>query len=91
MLHLPSFTSFREWAHWQSVDKMRALLGPTAAESETRLGGLLRNAPPSACEESLRPFDNVARFLHALATSRGLLVFGHDSHWADQGTLLLLH
>jgi predicted ATPase len=36
-------------------------------------------------------FDNVARFLQQLAAASGLLFFIDDLHWADQGTLNLLH
>jgi tetratricopeptide (TPR) repeat protein len=39
----------------------------------------------------LRLFDNAARFLRSLAAARGLLLFVDDLHWADQGTLSLLH
>src|SRR4029450_952786 len=42
-------------------------------------------------EERLRLFDNTARFLRSLAAQAGLLVFIDDVHWADQGTLSLLH
>ena len=39
----------------------------------------------------MRLFDNAARLLQSLAADRGLLVFVDDVHWADQGTLSLLH
>jgi len=42
-------------------------------------------------EERLRLFDNIARFLQSLAANRGLLLFIDDLHWADRGTLSLLH
>ncbi len=96
--YLPFVESFREWTHWQSIDQLRTLLGPTAPEIaklapeiDARLGGLAPNAALSPGEERLRLFDNVARFLQSLAAARGLLVFVDDIHWADQGTLSLLH
>jgi hypothetical protein len=42
-------------------------------------------------EERLRLFDAVARFLGEIADRRGLVFFVDDLHWADQGTLSLLH
>jgi predicted ATPase len=96
--YLPFVESFREWAHWQGNDRLRMLLGPTAREIakfapevEARLGGLPPGASLSPAEERLRLFDNVARFLQSLAATQGLLVFVDDIHWADQGTLSLLH
>ncbi len=96
--YLPFVEGFREWAHWQGNDRLRALLGPTAPEIaklapeiEARLGGLSAGASLSPAEERLRLFDNVARFLQSLAATQGLLVFADDIHWADQGTLSLLH
>jgi len=96
--YLPFVESFRDWAHWQSIEPLRTLLGATAPEIaklapeiDTRLGGVTPNASLSPGEERLRLFDNVARFLQALAAARGLIVFVDDIHWADQGTLTLLH
>ena len=53
---------------------------------------LAANAALSPSEERLRLFDNAARFLAvACRRARRLLVFIDDLHWADQGTLSLLH
>ena len=96
--YLPIVEALREWVHWQSAEQLRAKLGPTATEIaklapeiESKLGPLAPNAALSPSEERLRLFDNTARFLQSLASERGLLVFVDDLHWADQGTLSLLH
>jgi len=96
--YLPMVEAFREWAQWRNADQLRAALGATAAEIaklapeiEAKLGPLAPNAPLSPGEERLRLFDNAARFLRSLAATRGLLLFVDDLHWADQGTLSLLH
>jgi predicted ATPase len=96
--YLPFVEALREWVHWQGPEQLRAQLGPTAAELaklapeiESKLGVLSPNAPLSPGEERLRLFDHAARFLQSLAAERGLLVFIDDLHWADQGTLSLLH
>lgn len=96
--YLPFVEAFREWTRRQSAAQLRAALGPTASEIakfapeiETKLGAIVANASLSPSEERMRLFDNAARFLAALAAERGLLVFIDDIHWADQGTLSLLH
>jgi len=96
--YLPLVEAFRAWVRDQSVDALRAALGATAPEIaklapeiEAKLGALAPNPPLSAGEERLRLFDNVARFLQALAADHGLLLFVDDLHWADHGTLSLLH
>jgi tetratricopeptide (TPR) repeat protein len=96
--YLPVVEAFREWAHWQSPDALREKLGATAQviakfapEIEAKLGVLAPNPPLSPNEERLRLFDNAARFLQSLAADRGLLLFIDDVHWADQGTLSLMH
>ncbi len=96
--YLPFVEAFRDWAHWASAERLRAALGSTAPEIakfapeiEAKLGALAPNAPLAPNEERLRLFDNVARFLQTLAASNGLLLFIDDLHWADQGTLALLH
>jgi tetratricopeptide (TPR) repeat protein len=96
--YLPFVEAFREWTRRQSAAQLRAALGPTAPEIaklapeiEAKLGPLAANAPLSPSEERMRLFDNAARFLASLAAERGLLLFIDDVHWADQGTLSLLH
>ncbi len=96
--YLPFVEAFREWTRRQSADQLRSALGATAPEIaklapeiEAKLGVLAPNTPLSPSEERMRLFDNAARFLQGLAAERGLLVFIDDVHWADQGTLSLLH
>ncbi len=96
--YLPFIEAFRQWVHRTGVDALRNALGGSASEIaklapeiESKLGALTPNAPLSPNEERLRLFDNVTRFLQALAGQQGLLLFLDDVHWADQGTLSLLH
>jgi predicted ATPase/class 3 adenylate cyclase len=96
--YLPFVEAFRDWAHHRSAEDLRSALGATATEIarfapeiELKLGTLPPNPPLSPSEDRMRLFDNAARFLQSLAAARGLLVFVDDVHWADQGTLSLLH
>jgi len=96
--YLPLVEALREWVHGQSVEQLRAKLATTAVEMaklapeiESKLGTLVPNASLSPGEERLRLFDNVGRLLQSLAADCGLLLFVDDIHWADQGTLSLLH
>lgn len=96
--YLPFVEAIREWAHEQSTEELQKRLGSSAVELaklapeiESRLGTLTPNPPLSPNEERLRLFDHVARFFHNLSEDKGLLLFVDDIHWADQGTLSLLH
>jgi class 3 adenylate cyclase/tetratricopeptide (TPR) repeat protein len=96
--YLPFVEALRDWVHASSAENLRATLGDTAPEIaklapeiETKLGALPPNPILSPNEERLRLFDNVARFLQTLAAPRGLLILLDDLHWADQGTINLLH
>ncbi len=96
--YLPFVEAIREWVHEQSTEELKECLGPSAVELaklapeiESRLGTLSPNPPLSPNEERLRMFDHVARFFHNLSEDKGLLLFVDDIHWADQGTLSLLH
>jgi class 3 adenylate cyclase/tetratricopeptide (TPR) repeat protein len=96
--YLPFIEAIRQWVHRTGAEALRAVLGASASEIaklapeiETKLGSLAPNPPLSPNEERLRLFDNVTRFLQTLAGKRGLLLFLDDVHWADQGTLSLLH
>ncbi len=96
--YLPFVEAIRQWVHVQSRDVLAERLYSTAAELaklapeiEARLGPLSPNPPLPPNEERLRLFDHVTRFFQRLAAGRGLLLFLDDLHWADQGTLALLH
>ncbi len=96
--YLPFVEALRAYVHAQPADALRAHLGPTAPELarlapeiEAKLGPLPPNPPLPPNDERLRLFDNIARFLAALARPHGLLVCLDDLHWADQATLALLH
>jgi len=96
--YLPFVEAIREWVHEQNDEELKERIGPSAVELaklapeiESRLGVLAPNPPLSPQEERLRLFDHVSRFFHNLTEKNGLLLFIDDIHWADQGTLSLLH
>jgi tetratricopeptide (TPR) repeat protein/transcriptional regulator with XRE-family HTH domain len=96
--YLPFVESLRAWTEAQPSGLLRERLGAAAPEVaklvpeiEARLGPLTPNPPLPPNEERLRLFDNLARFFQSLAAVRGLLIILDDLHWADQGTLALLH
>jgi len=96
--YLPFVAALREWVHAQDAESLRAHLGPAAPELarlapeiESRLGPQPAYPALPPTEERLRLFDYVARFFQRLAAENGLLLFIDDLHWADQGTLALLH
>ena len=96
--YLPFVEAVRRWVHDQPAELLRAHAGPVAAELvklapelEVRIGPILPSPTLGPNEERLRLFDHVARFLQSLAASGGLLLFIDDLHWADAGSLALLH
>ncbi len=96
--YLPFVEAFRDWVNDQSAEGLRSQLGATAPEIaklapeiEVKLGTLIAGPPLGANEERLRLFDAIARLLQHLASRRGLLLCMDDLHWADQGTISLLH
>lgn len=96
--YLPFVEALREWVHAQSPEELREHLDSTAnelvklaPEIESKLGPLTPNLPLSPNEERMRLFDNIARYLQTLAGENGLLLFVDDLHWADKGTLGLVH
>jgi tetratricopeptide (TPR) repeat protein len=96
--YLPFLEALRGWVRGRDPERLRAALGAMAPELaklapeiEAKLGPLPPNPPLSPAEERLRLFDHVVRFLGALADERGLLLVLDDLHWADHGTLALLH
>ncbi len=96
--YLPFVEALRNWVRAQDTETLRATLGATAneltrlaPEIDARIGPLPPSPALSSQEERLRLFDHVTRFLQGLAADRGLLLFLDDLHWADHGTLALLH
>lgn len=96
--YLPFVEALRAWGEAQSEAVLRDKLGAAAPELarlvpavEARLGPLAPNPHLPPLEERLRLFDNLARFFQSLAATSGLLIVLDDLHWADQGTLALLH
>jgi tetratricopeptide (TPR) repeat protein len=96
--YLPWVEGLRQWVGEQSPDALRASLGDTAPELarfapeiEAKLGPQPPAPNVGEQQERLRLFDALARFLQTLAARKGLLVFLDDLHWADHGTLQLLH
>jgi serine/threonine protein kinase/tetratricopeptide (TPR) repeat protein len=96
--YLPLIEALRDWVQAQPTQALRSQLGSAAAELaklapeiEARLDPLTPNPPLGPDQERLRLFDHLAHFLQALASVNGVLLFVDDMHWADQGTLALVH
>ena len=96
--YLPLAEGLREWVHIQSDQTLRehptatlVELSRLAPEIEARLVTLAPNPELPPDQERLRFFDHFARFIENLAEQKGLLLFIDDLHWADRGTLALLH
>jgi tetratricopeptide (TPR) repeat protein len=97
--YLPFVEALRQWVATQPPEVLRARLGATAPELarlapeiEAKLGPLPPSVPLAPHEERLRLFDSVARLFQGLAGGGGgLLVLLDDLHWADHGSLALLH
>ncbi|MGH7740546.1 MAG: ATP-binding protein, partial [Candidatus Eiseniibacteriota bacterium] len=96
--YLPFLEAVRGWVRAQNVETLRSVLGDSAdelarfaPEIESKLGPFppALSLPPQ--EERLRLFDHVARFIRRLALGGGLLLFFDDLHWADHGSLALMH
>ena len=96
--YLPFVEALRDWVRACDGESLRAALGSTASEIaklapeiETKLPAMQPNPALPPSEERSRLFDNVARLLQRLSAAHGLLLVIDDLHWADQGTLSLLH
>ena len=96
--YLPFSEALRDWVHGQPTRQLGEILGDNASELaklapeiESRLGPLSSNLALAPDQERMRMFDHFARFLDDLAAEKGLLLFLDDLHWADKGTLSLVH
>jgi tetratricopeptide (TPR) repeat protein len=96
--YLPFAEALRDWVHGQATESLQDKLGSVATELaklapeiEARLSPLTPNPSLSPEQERMRLFDNFARFLQNHAAEKGLLLFLDDLHWADRGTLSMVH
>ncbi len=95
---LPFVEALREWVREESPERLRAVVDTSAPEivrmapeAEAILGAPPPRPPLTPGEERLRLFDSLARAFQRMAAPNGLLIFLDDLHWADSGTLQLLH
>ena len=96
--YLPLVEALREWVREESPERLRAVVDTSAPEivhmapeAEGILGPPSPRPPLTPGEERLRLFDSLARAFQRMAAPNGLLIFLDDLHWADSGTLQLLH
>ena len=96
--YLPFVEALRDWVRQESPDRLRAVVDTSAPEvvrmapeAEEKLGGQPSRPPLTPGEERLRLFDSLARAFQRMTAPNGLLIFLDDLHWADSGTLQLLH
>jgi hypothetical protein len=95
--YLPFVEALRGWLNETGDEALREAtvdiapdLARLAPELAVRLGPFPERPPLTPAEERLRLYDAVARLFRRLA-GRGLVVFLDDLHWADQGSLALVH
>jgi tetratricopeptide (TPR) repeat protein len=96
--YLPFVEALREWVREEPTERLRAVVDTSAPEivrmapeAEEKLGQTPVRPPLTPSEERLRLFDSLARTFQRMAVPNGLLIFLDDLHWADSGTLQLLH
>ena len=96
--YLPFVEAIRVWVGEETPDRLRAVVDTgapevirMAPEAEEKLGPAPGRPPLTPGEERLRLFDSLARTFQRMAEPNGLLIFLDDLHWADSGTLQLLH
>ena len=96
--YLPLVEALRDWVREESPERLRAVVDTSAPEivrmapeAEAILGPPPPRPPLTPGEERLRLFDSLARVFQRMAAPNGLLIFLDDLHWADSGTLQLLH
>jgi tetratricopeptide (TPR) repeat protein len=96
--YLPFVEALRQWVRTSPAETLKERLGASAGELarlapeiEAKLGPQPAPVSLPPQEERLRLFDAFTRMLQSLAGERGLLLFLDDLHWADHGSLALLH
>jgi tRNA A-37 threonylcarbamoyl transferase component Bud32 len=96
--YLPFVEALRDWVRGEPADRLRAVVDTgapevvrMAPEAEEKLGVQPPRPPLTPGEERLRLFDSLARAFQRMTAPNGLLVFLDDVHWADSGSLQLLH
>jgi len=96
--YLPFVEALRVWVREEPRQRLQAVVDTSAPEivrmapeAEEKLGPTPARPPLTPSEERLRLFDSLARAFQRMAVPNGLLIFLDDLHWADSGTLQLLH
>lgn len=96
--YMPFVEALREWVRGVDSKTLSRFLDSTAPaiarlapEIEAKIGPLEPLPPLSPNEERLRLFDSVSRLFRRISSEKGILLFLDDLHWADQGTLNLMH
>jgi tetratricopeptide (TPR) repeat protein len=96
--YLPFVEALRDWVRVEPADRLRSVVDTSAPEvirmapeAEEKLGPVTERPELTPGEERLRLFDSLARAFQRMTSPHGLLIFLDDLHWADSGTLQLLH
>jgi eukaryotic-like serine/threonine-protein kinase len=96
--YLPFIEAIRVWVREETPERLQAVVDTgapevvrMAPEAEEKLGHPPPRPPLTPSEERMRLFDSLARTFQRMAVPNGLLIFLDDLHWADSGTLQLLH
>jgi len=96
--YLPFIEAIQVWVREETPERLQAVVDTgapevvrMAPEAEEKLGHPPARPPLTPSEERMRLFDSLARTFQRMAVPNGLLIFLDDLHWADSGTLQLLH
>jgi DNA-binding CsgD family transcriptional regulator len=96
--YAPFIEAFRGLLHARAFSEIMLLVGPYAPEVikllpelTALMPGIGPNPPLSPPEEKSRLFESLYQVLHRVATDAPLVLALEDVHWADQGSLELLH
>ncbi|HSB89737.1 MAG TPA: protein kinase [Anaerolineales bacterium] len=96
--YLPFIEAIQVWVGEETPERLQTVVDTgapevvrMAPEAEEKLGHPAARPPLTPSEERLRLFDSLARTFQRMAVPNGLLIFLDDLHWADSGTLQLLH